>query len=223
MINSRDLEQLSAYLDGQLSPSDSARLESRISSDTELASALQDIRSARGILRKLPGRKAPRNFTLTRQMVGLKPPLPRSYSFFRFSSAFAAVLLIFTFAANALTPRPNFSPTASAYSLSAGSAAASQAPAAAEVPAVQAPSIQMPLAATRAPAANADTNQARESTTPAATMLKGTETNSAPQDQVQPQGEVFVPLIWQIILLVITLGCAVTAFLITQNAKKKWR
>ena len=52
-----------------------------------------------------PSRKAPRNFTLTRQMVGLKPPLPRSYSFFRFSTAFATVLLTLTFAANLIVPR----------------------------------------------------------------------------------------------------------------------
>ncbi len=43
---------------------------------------------------------------LTRQMVGLKPPLPRSYSFFRFSTAFATILFALTFAANALTQLP---------------------------------------------------------------------------------------------------------------------
>ncbi|NOT04811.1 MAG: hypothetical protein HOP27_09465, partial [Anaerolineales bacterium] len=108
MKNFRDIEQLSAYLDGQLSPSDSARLESRITADPELASALSDLRAARGILRKLPARKAPRNFTLTRQMVGLKPPLPRTFSFFRFSTAFATILLILTFAANSVLPRISF-------------------------------------------------------------------------------------------------------------------
>ena len=92
MKNFRDIELLSSYLDGQLSPSESTRLESRISADPELADAFNDIRAARGILRKLPVRKAPRNFTLTRKMVGLKPPLPRSYSFFRFSTAFATIL-----------------------------------------------------------------------------------------------------------------------------------
>jgi anti-sigma factor RsiW len=102
----RDIEQLSSYLDGQLSPSDSARLESQLSSNPELASAFNDLRAARGILRKLPSRKAPRNFALTRQMVGLKPPLPRSYAFFRFSTAFATILLTLTFAANALTQLP---------------------------------------------------------------------------------------------------------------------
>lgn len=105
MKNFRDIEQLSSYLDGQLNPSDSARIESRISSDPELASVYNDLRAARGILRKLPARKAPRNFTLTRQMVGLKPPVPKSYPFFRLSSAFATILLMLTFAANYAVPR----------------------------------------------------------------------------------------------------------------------
>ena len=108
MKNFRDIEQLSAYLDGQLSPSDSARLESRISADPELASVLSDLRAARSILRKLPARKAPRNFTLTRKMVGLKPPLPRTFSFFRLSTAFATFLLMLTFAANSVIPRIGF-------------------------------------------------------------------------------------------------------------------
>ena len=94
MKNFREIEQLSSYLDGQLSSSESKRLEARIASDPELASAFNDLRAARGILRKLPARKAPRNFTLTRQMVGLKPPLPRSYSFFRFYHSAAFVYRI---------------------------------------------------------------------------------------------------------------------------------
>src|SRR5512133_1751824 len=106
MKNFHDIENLSAYLDGQLNASDAARLEARLKNDPELDSVLSDLRAARGILRKLPARKSPRNFTLTRQMVGLKPPLPRSYSFFRFSTAFATILLTLTFAANALSGVP---------------------------------------------------------------------------------------------------------------------
>ena len=114
MKNFRDIEQLSSYLDGQLSSAESARVESRLVSDPGLASAFDDIRAARGILRNMPARKAPRNFTLTRKMVGLKPPLPQSYSFFRFSSAFAAILLMLTFAANTLVPRVSFGASAPA-------------------------------------------------------------------------------------------------------------
>ena len=61
-LSFRDVEKLSAYLDGQLKPSEIARLESRIQTDPQLASALKDLRQARGILRQLPQRRAPRNF-----------------------------------------------------------------------------------------------------------------------------------------------------------------
>ena len=76
-MNRRDTEKLSAYLDGELKPSDSTKLEARLKTDPELASVLNDIRATRTLLRKLPSRKAPRNFTLTRKMVGQNPPLPR--------------------------------------------------------------------------------------------------------------------------------------------------
>jgi len=101
----RDVEQLSAYLDGQLKPSELARLESRLQSDPELASILNELRQARSLLRRLPQRRAPRNFTLTPKMVGQKPPLPRSYPVFRFATALATLLLFFTFATNFMAPR----------------------------------------------------------------------------------------------------------------------
>jgi anti-sigma factor RsiW len=89
-MNRRDLELLSSYLDGQLKPSDSARLEARLASDPGLRAVLDDLRAARGLLRQLPMRKAPRNFTLTPKMVGKNPPLPRSYPAFRFVTALAS-------------------------------------------------------------------------------------------------------------------------------------
>ena len=101
----RDVEKLSAYLDGQLNPSEIARLEMRLQTDPELASVLKELRQARGILRQLPQRRAPRNFTLTPKMVGLKPPLPRTYPVFRFATVLATLLLFFTFATNFMAPR----------------------------------------------------------------------------------------------------------------------
>jgi anti-sigma factor RsiW len=158
MKNFRDIELLSSYLDGRLSPSESVRLEARLASDPGLASAFEDLRAARSILRKLPSRKAPRNFTLTRQMVGLRPPLPRSYSFFRFSTAFATVLLTLTFAANALSRIPLMGDYAGGFGMGGGgggaaesAAAPVEAPAAAEAvgggpAATEAPAVAMELA-----------------------------------------------------------------------------
>ena len=101
----RDVELLSAYLDGQLKPSQKASLESRIASNPELYTALEELRQARSLLRQIPSRRAPRNFTLTPKMAGLKPPLPRSYPVFRFASVVATLLLFLSFAANFMAPR----------------------------------------------------------------------------------------------------------------------
>ena len=98
----RDLELLSSYLDGQLSPSDVTRLETRLKTEHQLADVLTDLRATRNLLRKLPKRRAPRNFTLTRKMVGQNPPLPRTYPLFRFASALATLLFFFSFGFNAV-------------------------------------------------------------------------------------------------------------------------
>ena len=104
-MKQRDIELLSSYLDGQLSSANSARLEARLRTDPELRSVLQDLRGARSLLRQLPMRKAPRNFTLTPKMVGKNPPLPRSYPVFKFSATLATILLFFTMGLNVLRPQ----------------------------------------------------------------------------------------------------------------------
>jgi hypothetical protein len=93
----RDVEQLNAYLDGELDTTQRQRLESRVSTNSELKSILDELREARGVLRRLPQRRAPRNFTLTPKMAGIKPPLPRSYPVFRYASAVAAFLFFFSY------------------------------------------------------------------------------------------------------------------------------
>ena len=100
----RDTEQLSAYLDNQLSPVERQRLEVRLKDDLELRSLLADLSQARAILRQLPARKAPRNFRLTPEMAGIRPPVPRIFPVFRLASTLAAVLLFFAFAANLTLP-----------------------------------------------------------------------------------------------------------------------
>jgi anti-sigma factor RsiW len=237
----RDIEQLSSYLDGQLSPSESARLESRLSSDPELASAFNDIRAARSILRKLPSRKAPRNFTLTRQMVGLKPPLPRSYSFFRFSTAFATILLTLTFAANALTqlPRMTFGAAAPAPAMQEGygmgggpasSAAATEAPVATEAPAApEAPAVEMePMPTVVADSAATELPTAKEAATPSELLDQPpvqnlAETESVPEEQSRSQSQALIPFAWQVALFVLILLSGLTALLLRRSAIQKWK
>ncbi|HEX7620066.1 MAG TPA: hypothetical protein VF359_02575 [Anaerolineales bacterium] len=98
----RDVEQLSAYLDGQLSQAEKTRLQIRIQSDPELAATLADLRQARSMLRRTPQRRLPRNFTLTPKMAGIKPPIPRAVPAFGWASAVAMVLFILTLGTNLL-------------------------------------------------------------------------------------------------------------------------
>ncbi len=141
-MNQRDLEILSSYLDGQLSPSDSARLEARLKSEPELVSVMDDLRASRNLLRRLPQRRAPRNFTLTRKMVGQNPPMPRAYSGFRFATALATLLFFFTVGLNFTASQlAATSPTG----MGGGgdvSLFAQQAPAAAEPAATEAPATE---------------------------------------------------------------------------------
>lgn len=96
----RDVERLSAHLDGQLSKADEARLEARVKSDSELAATLDDLRQARSLLRRTPKRRAPRNFTLTPKMAGIRPPVPRAVPALSWASAVATLLFIFTLGTN---------------------------------------------------------------------------------------------------------------------------
>ncbi len=68
-LSSRDWARLSAYLDGELSSGERARLERRLRGDVDLRRALDDLRQTRAALRSLPVVRARRNFTLTPEMV----------------------------------------------------------------------------------------------------------------------------------------------------------
>ena len=246
----RDIELLSSYLDGQLSPSESTRLESRLASDPELDAAFNDLRAARGILRKMPSRKAPRNFTLTRQMVGLKPPLPRSYSFFRFSTAFATILLTLTFAVNLLTPRLSYvGPLNTGWGGGYGGGPAApqaaapemmEAPAETEAPVAMAESIAVTetraapaLAMEPLPTANADSAAtelptAKQMATPSELLTQPpvqnqAEPESVPGEQTRSQNQTLIPFAWQVALLILILLSGLVAFLLRRSEIQKWK
>jgi anti-sigma factor RsiW len=234
----RDVEKLSAYLDGQLKSSEKARLESRLQSDPELASILKELRQTRGLLRQLPQRRAPRNFTLTPKMVGQKPPLPRTYPVFRFATALATLLLFFTFAANSVAPSLATAP----YPYGRGGGGGGEpevmmesAPAEGEQPTEEpameepaAPELPAPLATQVEPSAE---DSANAEPTVEATEKSGVQ--EAPQgdlfaqqmpDQVQertPVRPISVPV--QIVLAVIAAVSGLVAFLLRYSAVRKWR
>lgn len=190
----RDAERLSAYLDGQLHPSEAVRLESRLPLDPELGAVMKELRQARAALQRLPTRRAPRDFTLKPGMAGLKAPLPRAYPFLRLASVMAMMVFLATFLVNTLGSR------------SLGMAAYKAAPAceqcggggptvpqAAATPITEAPLIP-PFAAMSLPT---PTPPPLEPTTELAPDLTP-ESERAPLSTVQR--EVPVPPIWQALL-----------------------
>ncbi|MBV6451351.1 MAG: hypothetical protein MHPDNHAH_02084 [Anaerolineales bacterium] len=237
-MNQRDLELLSSYLDGQLTPSDSARLETRLKSDGQLASTLDDLRAARTLLRQLPKRRAPRNFTLTRKMVGLNPPLPRAYPAFRFATVVATLLFFFTFGINALAPQ-----LAQAPMFGMGGAAATEAPAFAqqapimEAAATEAPATEAPLesASSLAPLATAmppSEDSARVAETPMTKIGEAGNAEGLDQTQVasdaSPQGESprpapLIPSVWQTAFAVVALVGVSLMALLRRSSANRWK
>lgn len=226
-MKQRDLELLSSYLDGQLSPSDSARLEARISSDPGLRSVLNDLRSARSLLRQLPMRKAPRNFRLTPKMVGKNPPLPRAYPVFRFATTLASLLLFFTFGLNFLRPQLASAPPmfgmgggGNEETFAAEAAPATEAPAAAE------PSVAMAPMPTQTIAGQEDTARAMETPSEKAGDAASGMGGGVDQQPQQPPASNDAPLVssvWQWLLAGVAVVSAFIMALMRQLAINRWR
>ena len=242
-MNRRDIELLSAYLDGELKLSDSTRLETRLKTDPELASVLKDLRSTRSLLRRLPTRKAPRNFTLTRKMVGQNPPLPRVFPAFRLATVVATLLFFFSFGLNFVGTQLAASQP-QAFGMGGGGGAEVESYAAQEAPAMEEPAAAAPMAP--APAESAE--EPLVSAAPQATeiapsedsarivetpVLKTTEgENAAEQEQppiqedalrdgqVQPQ---LVSSAWQIGLLIVAIVGALLMGLMRQFSARRWK
>ena len=222
-MNQRDLELLSSYLDGQLKPSESARLEARLSTDPSLRAVLDDLRSTRNLLRKLPMRKAPRNFTLTPKMVGKNPPLPRSYPVFRFMTALASLLLFFTMGLNFLVPQ--MASSSPAFGMGGGGAPevySAQAPAATEAPVLEAPAAEPPAELVPLPTPTISVeDSARNGVTAEESAQDQSEVQKEPSspEQVSPP----VSSTWQIVLATIAVIGAVVMLLMRRLAAERWR
>jgi anti-sigma factor RsiW len=115
--SARDLERLSAYLDGQLPPGEKAALEARLGREAGLSETLDGLRQARAALRSLPPLRPPRNFTLTPEMAGVRPRRG-GYPALRLATALATMAFLvvsgidvvsrisFNFALGAAAPAP---------------------------------------------------------------------------------------------------------------------
>jgi hypothetical protein len=111
-LSPQDWQQLSAYLDGQLSTTEKERLETRLRSQSSLRSGLEEINHTRTLLRSVPRRKVPHNFVLTRAMVAEQTRRRSAWfpvlSFTSLVSVVSLVVvsLLFQFRLGALTAAP---------------------------------------------------------------------------------------------------------------------
>lgn len=97
----RDLKYLSLYLDKQLSPIEQQRLEKRLQENQPLRKLLDELRETRRVLRAMPKARAPRNFTVSPQMIGSQPARP-AYPILGFVSALASILFVLVLAGDLL-------------------------------------------------------------------------------------------------------------------------
>jgi negative regulator of sigma E activity len=93
-IPRKDLEQLSAHLDGSLSEREQAALAARLAAEPALAAARRQLELTRAMLRRAPQRKTPRSFTLTAAMASQGRGRLGAWSGFNFASAAASLALI---------------------------------------------------------------------------------------------------------------------------------
>jgi anti-sigma factor RsiW len=97
LIDLRDWEAISAYLDGALDPKQQAQLEARLEKDAEMRAGLREMRRTRTVLRSQPRLRAPRNFTLTPEMAGLKAgrrSQPFAFPILRLASVLATIFFV---------------------------------------------------------------------------------------------------------------------------------
>jgi anti-sigma factor RsiW len=217
----RDIEQLSAYLDGQLSPQEAARLESRLARDPQLRAVMDELAQSRALLRQLPARRAPRNFTLTAAMAGVRPPLPRPYPTLRWASLLATLLLIFTFVTNTLAPTLATAPLP--YGMGGGGGPETMTMSE-EPPTAAEPLRQMAPLSTETPLAP-ETQRALSTPEPGLTEkgFVAEVTPSAAEAQPQTQINHPIPLAWQIGLLIIALISGGMAWILRLVTDQKWR
>lgn len=96
-LDPRDLELLSAYMDGEITSSERTMLEQRLAHEPQLRGELETLRQTVSWIHALPPVHAPRNFTLTPDMVRRQPARVLGFpatAFVSTMSAVAAVLLV---------------------------------------------------------------------------------------------------------------------------------
>ena len=96
-LSTQEWQLLSAYLDGQLTEKELRQAEKLLTSRPDCQAALEELKRLQILLRYLPVRRVPRNFTISTEAPA-RPRLPVFNLVLRVSSAVTAVLLGFALA-----------------------------------------------------------------------------------------------------------------------------
>ncbi len=131
------LELVSAWLDGQLDPAETEKLESLLRENKQARLAAEEVELTRLLLRSAKLKPVPHHFILTREMAAMAKPRPAwlfSTWLARFSGALAAVLLV---AAGYLTVLQGSAPAAVTLALEP------EPPMAMEISSAEAPQVQL--------------------------------------------------------------------------------
>ena len=97
-IARRDLERLSAFLDGELSSAEAEKLGARLATDKQLSGTLEALRATSEAVRSLPEVSPPRSFALTEEIVRPR----RAYPLLQLSTAVAALGFVLVVGADLL-------------------------------------------------------------------------------------------------------------------------
>ena len=100
-------DQINDYLENTLSPAARQQFEQKMAEDTALRVEIERRRLILDAMGKMPARPAPRNFTLTPEMVGVQKPAPVWYRqpTFRMVGALTAIMIVALFAFETLQPQ----------------------------------------------------------------------------------------------------------------------
>jgi len=172
-------EQMTAYVDGELSRRERQRFEQLMADDPGLQAEVAELRQFKQNLRQLPRRRVPRNFTLDPALYQApqRRPLAQLYPAMRVATALTAVFLIIAVAADLLTLG------------GAGGAAFSAAPVAMESEAVE-ESAADAIAEAEAPAAAAEMVAEEAMTQDSTESANQGEEAPAEEAEAAPQMEV---------------------------------
>jgi len=100
----RDLELLSAYLDGELTPREADRLQARLDGEADLRWALEELRRTVSVVRSLPEVRPPRSFTLSAEAAGSRGRAA-AYPVLQLATALATLAFVAVVGLDALTSR----------------------------------------------------------------------------------------------------------------------